>query len=155
MVANESTHPAYGSPGFWAKKQFLASRALMEAVLRSYDLGNTQWYVLHRLVNQGSVSQRDLGRELDVERATLSGVISVLVRKGLVEQRPDPEDQRQKVLTITPDGRELWKALPDPIALITSVAFDGVNEADLATTKRVLSAATERLINYKKELRKS
>ena len=35
-------------PGVWAKKYFLASRALVEAVLRPYDLGNTQWYVLYR-----------------------------------------------------------------------------------------------------------
>jgi DNA-binding MarR family transcriptional regulator len=140
-------------PGSWAKKYFLASRALMEAVLGPYDLGNTQWYVLYRLSGQESVGQRDLTRELEVERATLSAVIAALVRKGLIEQAPDPADRRQKLLHITTAGRNLWKSLPDPMALITEIAFAGVDPADLATMDRVLSGATQRLTDYKRETR--
>jgi hypothetical protein len=55
------------------------------------------------------------------------------------------------MLSITTAGMELWKAIPDPIQLITAVAFDGVDEADIATTNRVLSEATRRLITYKKD----
>jgi len=140
-------------PGSWAKKYFLASRALTESVLRPFDLGNTQWYVLYRLNDASPLAQRLLTRELEVERATLSAVISALVRKGLVEQVPDPGDQRQKLLLITPAGRELWSTLPDIAALIGAVAFDGVDPADIATMNRVLSGATQRLIDYKKEHR--
>ena len=123
----------------------------MEAVLRPFDLGHTQWYVLYLLANHGPMNQRDLTRTLKVERATLSVVISALVRKDLIEQTPDPGDQRQKVLHMTTAGRDLWSSVPDPIALITAVAFEGVDDAEIATTRRVLSGATQRLINYKKE----
>ena len=140
-------------PGSWAKKYFLASRALMESLLRPYDLGNTQWYVLYRLSDQQPVGQRNLTRELGVERATLSAVIAALVRKGLIEQVADPDDQRQKQLLITAAGTTLWKSLPDPMALMTEVAFGGVDPADIATMNRVLSGATNRLTAYKKEAR--
>ncbi|MEA9984321.1 MULTISPECIES: MarR family winged helix-turn-helix transcriptional regulator [Subtercola] len=140
-------------PGQWAKKYFLASRALMESVLRPYDLGTTQWYVLYRLSDEQSVGQSDLTRELEVERATLSAVIAALVRKGLIEQIAAPHDQRQKLLLITPLGRTLWASLPDPMALIAEVAFGGVDPADIATMNRVLSGATKRLTDYKKENR--
>jgi DNA-binding MarR family transcriptional regulator len=33
--------------------------------------------------------QRDLVRLLQIERATLSGIVATLVRKGLIEQMPD------------------------------------------------------------------
>jgi DNA-binding MarR family transcriptional regulator len=141
--------------GSWAKKYFLASRALMESVLRPHDLGTTQWYVLYVLANDGPTNQRDLTRMLEIERATLSAVISALVRKGLIDQLADPDDQRQKVLQITTAGSDLWAMLPDPIRLIATVAFDSVDEADIATTNRVLSEATQRLISYKKEGTKS
>jgi DNA-binding MarR family transcriptional regulator len=117
----------------------------MDAVLRPYDLGSTQWYVLHQLANQGPTMQRDLVRQLHIERATLSSVVLTLVRKGLVEQMPDSEDQRQRMLRITDAGRKLWTQLPDPVALILSVAFDGVDQTELETARRVLQAATERL----------
>ncbi len=149
-MPNKIDEPNLEAAGSWAKKYFLASRALMESVLRPYDLGNTQWYVLYLLANDGPINQRDLTRMLEIERATLSGVIGALVRKGLIDQMPDPDDQRQKVLQITTTGRNLWVTLPDPIELIAAVAFDGVDDEEIATTNRVLKDATQRLINYKK-----
>lgn len=137
-------------PGAWAKKYFLASRALMESVLRPYDLGNTQWYVLYRLSSREPLSQRDLTRELDVERATVSAVITALVRKGLIEQTRDLDDQRQRLLHITPAGAALWHSLPDPMALIAEIAFGGVDPADIDTMNRVLRDATHRLTDYRK-----
>lgn len=138
--------PQHDSAGAWAKKYHQASRAVMESVLRPHDLGPTQWYVLYQLATVGPTPQRDLVRMLQIERATLTGVVAALVRKGLVGQEPDPADQRQKTLQITSAGADLWSDLPDPIALILSVAFDGVDEADITTTARVLRTATQRLI---------
>ena len=120
----------------------------MDAVLRPYDLGSTQWYVLYQLANNGPTMQRDLVRLLQIERATLSGIVATLVRKGLIDQTPASQDQRQRMLHLTTSGKKLWKELPDPIALILSVAFDGVDQRELATASRVLQAATERLNNH-------
>jgi DNA-binding MarR family transcriptional regulator len=150
-VPNDPASHELDVPGAWAKKYFLASRALMESVLRPYDLGNTQWYVLYRLRDGQPLGQQVLTRELEVERATVSAVIAALVRKGLIEQEPHPDDQRQKLLRITPAGIALWRSLPDPLALIAEVAFGGVDPADIETMNRVLSGATKRLIDYRKE----
>lgn len=116
-------------------------------MLRSYDLGTTQWYVLSQLAHHGPTMQRDLVKALQVERATLSAIVGVLVRKGLVEQVPDPVDQRQKLLRMTAAGAKLWKALPD-LAVIHDVAFKGLDAADVAAAVRVLQTATERLEKY-------
>ncbi len=116
----------------------------MDALLRPYDLGSTQWHVL-RLANIGPTIQRDLVQALQIEKATLSGVIATLVRKGLIEQVPDTKDQRQRLLRLTPAGKKLWKELPDPAVLILSVAFEGFSQAELNTARKVLRVATERL----------
>lgn len=133
------------SVGTWAKRYHLAARALIESILREHDLGPTQWYVLYQLVSVGATRQRDLGRLLKLERATLSGIVATLVRKGLIDQVPDPVDQRQRTLLITAAGRKLWDTLPDPIALANAIAFTGADEAELTTAMRVLQAATNRL----------
>ena len=135
----------HDSVGAWAKKYHLTSRALIESTLREYDLGPTQWYVLHRLVHEGPTLQRDLGQLLRIERATLSGIVATLVRKNLVTQRPDAIDQRQRLLSITEIGQGLWRTLPDPVALTLAVSFDGADEAELATTRRVLQDAVRRI----------
>lgn len=133
------------SAGAWAKKYHLAARSVIDATLRPYDLGSTQWYVLWHLVHDGPLAQRDLLIRLQVEKPTLSGVVSALVRKGFVEQATDPSDQRQKLLSITQAGKAVWIELPDPIDLILKTAFEGVSEDDLGTVARVLSTGTERL----------
>ena len=137
----DSKHDAVGA---WAKRCYFAGRAAMEVVLRPYDLGTTQWYVLYQLVHDGPTMQRDLLRTLQIERATLSVVVGTLVRKKLVEQVPDRIDQRQKLLRITRTGTKLWNELPD-LALIHRIAFDGIDAADIAIAVRVLRIATERL----------
>ena len=152
-MPNKTYESNLEAAGSWAKKYFLASRALMESVLRPYDLGTTQWHVLYVLAHDEPINQRDLTRTLEIERATLSAVISALVRKGLIDQTSDPDDQRQKVLQITTAGRDLWVTLPDPMALITRAAFDGVDEMEIATTNRLLRDATQRLIDYKKGIK--
>ncbi|MBA8886239.1 DNA-binding MarR family transcriptional regulator [Dokdonella fugitiva] len=116
-------------------------------MLRPYDLGATQWYVLHHLAQDGPIPQRDLVRVLEVERATLSAVVAVLVRKGLVEQVPDGIDQRQKRLRMSKAGLKLWNALPD-LAAIHRVAFAGMDKAAVAAAIDILKTATERLEKF-------
>jgi DNA-binding MarR family transcriptional regulator len=152
-VPNNQDEIDRDAAGGWAKKYFFASRALLESVLRPFDLGNTQFYILSVLATDGPLGQRELTRQLEVERATLSAMISALVRKGLITQTGAPDDQRQKVLDITPAGRRLWAKIPNPLTLIASVAFDGVDPDDLATARRVLVDATARLSNYKKGMK--
>ena len=135
----------HDSVGAWAKQLYFAARAMMDSILRPYGLGSTQWYVLHQLASEGPTMQRDLVRMLQIERATLSGIVTTLVRKGLIDQTPDSGDQRQRMLCITRSGTKLWKELPDPTGLILTVAFDGTDPAELAIARRVLQAATQRL----------
>lgn len=134
--------------GAWAKRYHLANRALIESVLRPYDLGSTQWYVLYQLANEGPTMQRDMGHTLHVERATLSGIVTTLVRKGLIDQIPDPVDQRQRLLRFTTAGTKLWNDLPDPIAIIQTVSLVDLDDAELETTIRVLQAATQRVNDH-------
>jgi DNA-binding MarR family transcriptional regulator len=132
----------------WAKKYYLTSRTLIESVLREHDLGPTQWYVLHQLVNVGPTMQRDLSVILKIERATLSGVVTTLTRKGLVLQTPDAVDQRQRLLSITEQGRRLWTELPDPVDYAYRIAFEGADEADMAIARALLKRATQQLTDH-------
>jgi DNA-binding MarR family transcriptional regulator len=140
----------HASVGAWAKRCYFAGRAAMEVVLRPYDLGATQWYVLYQLAQDGPTMQRALLRTLQIERATLSVIVGAMVRKGLIEQVPDRADQRQKLLRMTPAGTKLWSELPD-LALIHQVAFDGLDAGEIATAVKVLRTATERLENLSRK----
>ena len=104
--------------------------------------------MLYQLASDGPAMQRDLAHLLQIERATLSGIVAALVRKGLVDQVPGPADQRQRVLRLTDAGTRLWDELPDPLAVIRAIAFDGADPAELATARQVLQTATRQLNDH-------
>jgi DNA-binding MarR family transcriptional regulator len=140
--------PKHDSLGAWAKRFYFASHAIVDSVLREYDLGSTQWYVLYQLATAGPTMQRDLARMLQIDRATLSGVVAALVRKGHVDQLPHADDQRQRVLQLTESGGTLWASLPDPISLVRDVAFSDADSQAVDAAREVMREATERLIEY-------
>ena len=136
------------SVGTWAKRYYYANRAAIEAVLRPQGIGSTQWAVLHQLAANGPTPQRELGRTLHVERASLSGIVATLIRKGFVEQTPSATDQRQRLISLTDVGRDLWTSLPDPFTEVRTVAQAGLDPDDIATAIRVLRKATAQVENH-------
>lgn len=75
-----------GSVGHWAKRCYLAGRAMMDDMLRAHGIGATQWYILHQLARVGPTMQRDLVGSLQIERATVAvtenGVRVLTLRPG-------------------------------------------------------------------------
>jgi DNA-binding MarR family transcriptional regulator len=134
-----------GTVGSWAKRYYYANRAAVDTVLRAHGIGSTQWAVLYEVATSGPTSQRDLGRALHLERASLSGLVAALVRKGLIETTPSSTDQRQRMVTLTPAGRRLWETTPDPFVTVRAVALEGIDSEEIATAVRVLQRATEQV----------
>ena len=70
------------------------------------------------------MSQNHLGREAAMDAATVKGVVDRLVREGLVETAPDPDDRRRLTVALTAAGRDLFQA--------QLAAAAGVSEATLS-----------------------
>src|SRR5512139_3375572 len=57
-----------------------------------HDVSVTQCYALETLVEHGPLRLGALAARLFLDKSTTSRVVSALVRKGYVEQRPDASD---------------------------------------------------------------
>ena len=97
--------------GFSVEEQagFLLRRAYQRAaenLARAIGEGVTapQFAVLARLFEMGPLSQNRLGRLVDMEPATIHGVIRRLRKAGLIETQADPEDRRRTLVSLTPKG---------------------------------------------------
>jgi DNA-binding MarR family transcriptional regulator len=84
----------------------------LEAVFARFELHSADFAVLATLVRLAAerVPQRRLGAELGLSAATISLRVDRLVRRGLVERRPDPDDGRGTLILLTASGRELFEA---------------------------------------------
>lgn len=75
-----------------------------------HGLTISQFQVLNHFVRLGgeALMEKNLGalaRAFQVSKATISGVVANLERKGFVALRQDPDDGRGRLASITPAGR--------------------------------------------------
>jgi len=71
---------------------------------RVKDLTPTQFAVMARLTELGSVSQNRLGRTVGLDVATTKGVVDRLSAQGLVRSERDPTDRRRQLISLTDKG---------------------------------------------------
>jgi DNA-binding MarR family transcriptional regulator len=72
------------------------------------ELTTTQFAALAKLAELGAMSQNQLGRATAMDAATVKGVVGRLVARRLVATAPDGDDRRRLVVTLTPEGREVY-----------------------------------------------
>lgn len=64
----------------------------------------SQLNALFRLRHKGACGVSDLGEEMGVTNAAASQLLDKLVQQGLVERAEDPQDRRNKLITLTEAG---------------------------------------------------
>jgi len=71
------------------------------------------YVLLARLVLDGPRRSNTLAESVHSDPSTVSRQVAGLVRAGLVERRPDPEDGRATLLAPTPEGLRVFQANRD------------------------------------------
>ena len=69
----------------------------------------TQFAALAKLHELGALSQNKLGRLTAMDSATIKGVVERLKLRGLVSSRPDPDDQRLRLVELTEEGQRAFR----------------------------------------------
>lgn len=73
-------------------------------------LSLTQMAALGRLYRRGTTTVSDLARAQNVRSQSMGHTVAKLQAKGLIESRPDPDDGRRTLLSLTSSGRERVEA---------------------------------------------
>lgn|GEM_PF-125490 len=109
----------------------------IDSLLQEHGLARTQYRVLYHAKTSGGVPGKQLLEQLQVEPATLSGIIDTLEAKGLVERREQPDDKRRKNIVLTAAGRKLLAKIPPPGPVIEQAMLAGLNKKDAAELARI------------------
>jgi MarR family transcriptional regulator, lower aerobic nicotinate degradation pathway regulator len=107
--------------------------AIFQGLIGDSQLTALQFAALVRLRDLGEVSQNQLGRLTAMDAATMQGVIKRLAARGLIVRRPDPDDRRRLILSLSDAGQ----------GLVTDVVANGIRITE--ETLAPLSAAEQRV----------
>ena len=103
------------------------------------DLTAEQWGVLIHIWNKGSIAQDELAQILCVDKSSLSRVLDVMERRGLVSRLRDPNDARRRILATTAQADALRSICLTTAAKALGSMLAGVSGKELDTCLKVLS----------------
>ncbi|MGY9047031.1 hypothetical protein P775_27120 [Puniceibacterium antarcticum] len=84
----------------------LANQKHLEVFARLMpDVTPTQFAVVAKLRDEGTISQNHLGRLVGMDAATTKGVVDRLRKKGLLHSTPSQTDMRRLEISLTDEGR--------------------------------------------------
>jgi len=90
---------------------YAASNAIgqqYQARLKSKNLTYTQYLVLMALAEEDGVSISTLAIRLEISKATMTPLLRRLESKGLLRREIQDGNERQKIISLTDSGRQIW-----------------------------------------------
>ncbi len=117
--------------------------AIFQDTITDSQLTPLQFAALVKLRDLGEVSQNQLGRLTAVDAATMQGVIKRLLARGLISRRPDPDDRRRLILSLTGDGETLIRTAVTAGRIITRRTLEPLTEAEQLVFMEYLARLAE------------
>jgi DNA-binding MarR family transcriptional regulator len=96
---------------FFAYRDFTAEP---DAILARYGFGRAHHRVIHFVGRHPQMTVSELLAILRITKQSLSRVLGQLVRQEFILQQKGLHDRRQRLLQLTPKGRELERQLSEP-----------------------------------------
>lgn len=87
-------------------------KQIQRETIREADLTPPQYFVLGLLWEKDGRPFKELAAASHSSRATITGLVDVLERKGLVTREPNPDDRRSLLVKLTKQGRSLKHTTP-------------------------------------------
>ncbi|WP_390405513.1 MarR family winged helix-turn-helix transcriptional regulator [Lacticaseibacillus jixiensis] len=83
-------------------------KAAQTHALETSNITVSQWALLAALARTTSATAAELAAALDMDKPTMSGIVSRLVAKKMISKSPKPSDRRASLLKLTELGRKTY-----------------------------------------------
>ena len=108
-------------------------------------IGGAQLFVLQQLATAPARSINELAERTYTHQSSVSVVVRRLVKQGLVERWPAPDDRRRRELRLTRAGKRLVARAPVPAQIRLINAFRALSLSQLRTLARLLDQLVHRM----------
>ena len=108
-----------------------------------FDLTTEQWVLIEKLFHQNGQSQSDLAEGSYKNAPTVSRIIDLLSKKGLVERLRFENDRRRYKIFLTEKGKEVVETCYPKILELRKSGWKGLTDEDYDNFMRIIEKITE------------
>lgn len=137
-TASESFPTALDALTFRFEDLPRALRRIVDIAIQDYGLNRSQWRLLAYVLRDEGMTQTELARLLELERASVGQAIDALERKQLVERVKVQGDRRVWRIYPTEEARLLVPALRETINEIHEQMFAGFSKQEISLLNQML-----------------
>lgn len=105
-----------------------------------------QSHILFEISRQKNSAMQQVAEELGMDITTFSRQIKTLEQKGLVSKRPDEEDRRINLLSLTPDGERVKSQIDLHMTRYIEQLFTHLTEFEREAIMRSIKLLNEALL---------
>lgn len=78
-----------------------------ESKLAQFNITPVQFYVLSALWDKDEIKFKDLALRLEMDGATLTGILDRMEKHGFIQRKQDPDDRRSVLISLTNKSKEI------------------------------------------------
>ncbi|MGE4578764.1 MAG: MarR family winged helix-turn-helix transcriptional regulator [Desulfuromonadales bacterium] len=103
------------------------------------EMTSEQWGAIIILLNDGAMSQGQLGEKLNLEKSSVSRLTDGLEKRGWIVRSKDPNDSRQRLVEPTPKALDTAEHCATIARAIHKEAQLGMTESERLVARSLLS----------------
>lgn len=107
-----------------------AARLFARALERRLGAGVGPMPVFFALQGGKALTQKELAVSATVEQPTMANTLARMERDGLIQRRPDPDDRRSALVSLTPLGVERAEAAFEQAVALNAAAMSVLTPAE-------------------------
>ncbi|MFF1252780.1 MarR family winged helix-turn-helix transcriptional regulator [Pseudarthrobacter sp. NPDC058329] len=136
---------ASGSFLYLIKQIELGLRPHLEEAVSLEGMTSGQYTALTVLERRPGLTSSELARRSFVRAQTMAETIQNLTESGLIKREHDPENRRQYLLFLTPEGKRVIDALREPVAAVETRLLKYLDSNQKKAFARYLRACRDAL----------
>jgi DNA-binding MarR family transcriptional regulator len=97
-----------------------------------------QWILLKIIQEKGQISQVEMAQMAQKDTASVTRILDLLQKKGLIQRMDDDFDRRKYMVSLTPSGEEFVARILPVINQIRAKIVEGISKEEILSLKNVL-----------------
>jgi MarR family transcriptional regulator, transcriptional regulator for hemolysin len=137
---------------YWISRTSKALVREFDACLRPFGFAMSYFPVLRALADGQWLSQTELAQAAGVEQPSMAETLARMERDGVVQRKPNPNDKRGTLLSVTPRARAQFPKAKAALSRCERQAMAGFDESEQVVLRDLLKRMAA---NLDEERRKS